>query len=104
MNTFTYRQAVKAVIPGHFYCAFDPVTRQIRLTVEASSADEAQQRMASVAPFIGVAKAKVFFFVVLEEAPHGVPTFLKCFFPVPEVTRRIAPSRGQTLHCASRDE
>lgn len=85
-----YRQFENVGIKGHFYCAFDPNTRQIQLTVEATSEDEAQHRMATVAHLIGITKADKFFVVVLEEAPHGVPTFLKVYFSVSKVEMNLA--------------
>ena len=90
MKISAFQQPENVGIKGHFYCAFDPNTRQIQLTVEAASENEAQHRMATVAHLIGVEKADKFFFVILEEAPHGVPTVLKCYFAVPKVGMREA--------------
>lgn len=90
MKISAYRRSENVGIKGHFYCAFDSNTRQIQLTVEAASEDEAQHRMATVAHLIGITKADKFLFVVLEEAPHGVPTFLKVYFSVPNVGMSLA--------------
>jgi hypothetical protein len=87
MNTSAFRQAENVGIMGRFYCAFDPVTRQIQLTVEASSVDEAQQRLATAAGLCGFTKAEALLFVVLENAPRGVPTFSTAFFTAPGVVR-----------------
>jgi hypothetical protein len=87
MNTSAFRQAEKVAIMGRFYCAFDPVTRQIQLTVEASSVEEAQQRLATAAGLCGITKAEALLFVVLEDAPRGVPTFSTAFFSAPAVVR-----------------
>ncbi|MDO8778756.1 MAG: hypothetical protein Q7K57_60570 [Burkholderiaceae bacterium] len=77
MKISAHRPSEDGDINGHFYCAFDPNTRQIQLAVEAASEEEAQHRVATVAHFIGIQKADKFLFVVLEEAPQGVPTLLK---------------------------
>ncbi len=84
MQKFITLEPVETVIQGRFYCGFDTISRQIRFTVEATSGDEAQKRMATVAPLIGITKDEKFFFVVLEEAPQGVPTFLRWFFAFPK--------------------
>lgn len=65
----------KVAVEGRFYCPFDPITRQIRLTIKAASMEEAQQRMAALAHLIGVTKAGELSYVVLEEAPQGVPLY-----------------------------
>lgn len=85
MKMPAHQQFENIGIKGHFYCAFDPNTRQIQLTVEATSEDEAQHRMATVAHLIGITKTDKFFVVVLEEAPHEVPTFLKVYFSAAKV-------------------
>ncbi|MEO8121225.1 MAG: hypothetical protein ABI606_18120 [Rhodoferax sp.] len=77
MKISVYRPSEQGEIKGHFYCAFDPNTRQIQLAVEATSEEEAQHRIARVAHLIGIQKPEKFFFVVLEKAPSGVPAFLK---------------------------
>lgn len=87
MNISAFRQPENIGIRGRFYCAFDPLTRQIQLTVEASSVDEAQQRLATAARLCGFTKAEALLFVVLEDAPRGVPTFSTGFFAVPGVGR-----------------
>jgi hypothetical protein len=83
MNISPFRQAENVAVKGSFYCAFDPVTRQIQLTVEASSVEEAHQRMVTVAGLCGFTKADELFLVVLEDAPRGVPTYFTAFFVVP---------------------
>lgn len=85
MNISAFREPKNDGISGRYYCAFDPVTRQIQLTVEASSVAEAQQRMVTVAGFCALTKPEELLFVVLEDAPRGVPTFLTAFFVVPRV-------------------
>ncbi|NMM19294.1 MAG: hypothetical protein HHJ15_04940 [Rhodoferax sp.] len=80
MKKITNHQSEKRMVKDHFYCGYDTVSRRIRLTVEAASEDEAQKFMLSVAPLIGIKKDEKFFFVVLEEVPQGVPTFMKWFF------------------------
>ena len=80
MQMSAYRQPEYQDIKGHFYSAFDPNTREIQVTVEAASEDEAQHRMATVAHLIGIKKSDKFFLVVLEDAPQGVPTFFKVYF------------------------
>jgi len=96
MKKFTNLQPEKAAVEGYFYCGFDQISRQIRFTIEATSVDEAQKRMVTIAPLIGVTKDEKFFFVVLEEAPRGVPTFLKWFFAFPKVDS----SEAAQLQCA----
>lgn len=85
MNISAFRQPENVGISGCFYCAFDPITRQIQLTVEATSVEEAQQRMVAVAGLCGFTKAEELRFVVLEDAPREVPTFLTAFFVVPRL-------------------
>ena len=75
MKNSAYPKPGKVAIEGDFYCPFDPVTRQIRLTIKAASVEEAQQRMAALAHLIGVTKAGELSYVVLEEAPKGVPLY-----------------------------
>ena len=60
---------------GNFYCPFDPPTGQIRLTIKATSLPQATQRMAALAHLIDVKPAGDLSYVVLEEAPHGVPLY-----------------------------
>jgi len=87
MTKITNLQAKETGVKGHFYCGYDVISRRIRFTVEATSEDEAQQCMVSVAPLIGIKKDEKFFFVVLEEVPQGVPTFLKWFFELGKADR-----------------
>lgn len=75
MKNSAYSKLEKIAIEGDFYCPFDPITRQIRLTIKAASMEEAQRRMAALAHLIGVTKAGELSYVVLEEAPKGVPLY-----------------------------
>jgi len=82
MRNFAYPKPERIAIEGDFYCPFDPVTRQIRLTIKAASKEEAQRRMAALAQLIGVKKAGEFSYVVLKEAPQGVPFYCSGAVPV----------------------
>lgn len=75
MKNSAYPKPGKVAIEGDFYCPFDPITRQIRLTIKAASMAQAQQRMAALAHLIGVKQAGELSYVVLEEAPQGVPIY-----------------------------
>ena len=75
MKNSAYPKPGKVAIEGDFYCPFDPVNRQIRLTIRAASVEEAQRRMAALAHLIGVKKAGELSYVVLKEAPQGVPLY-----------------------------
>lgn len=70
-----FKAEENGAIKGHFYCPFDPITRQIHLTIKAASVEEAQQRMAALGPLAGLTETGEFSYVVLEEAPRGVPLF-----------------------------
>ncbi len=80
MRVFADDRPFRQTVEGPFFCAFNPVTRQAQLTMEATSADQAQQRMAAVAYLVGIEQAAELFYVVLETAPQGVPTFPNDFF------------------------
>ncbi|QDL36758.1 hypothetical protein [Rhodoferax sediminis] len=75
MNNSAYPKPEKVAIKGNFYCPFDPITRQIRLTIKAPSMQEARHRMAALAHLIGVKQSGELSYVVLEEAPQGVPLY-----------------------------
>ncbi len=70
---------------SHFYCGLDSISRRTRFTVEATSLEEAQKRMAIITPLLAITKDEKFFLEALEDAPHGVPTFLKWFFALENV-------------------
>lgn len=93
MIKVTHQPSGKHAFKGHFYCAYDTVSRRIRFTIEANSEGEALSSMVRAAPLLGITKDEKFFFVVLDEAPHGVPTFLKWFFALKTTVRseRVQP-------------
>ncbi|MEO7128790.1 MAG: hypothetical protein ABI040_08010 [Rhodoferax sp.] len=70
-----YLKPDKVVMRGSFYCLIDPATGQVCLTIKAASLPRAMQRMKTLAPLIGVKPAGDPSYVVLEEAPHGVPLY-----------------------------
>ena len=66
----------KVVMRGNFYCPFDPATGQIRLTIKAASLPQATQRMAALTHLTDVPPAGDLTYIVLEEAPRGVPLYV----------------------------
>ena len=66
----------RVIMSGTFYCPYDPATGHICLTIKATSLPQATQRMAALAQIIDVKPAGDLPYVVLDEAPHGVP----CYF------------------------
>ena len=88
MKNSAYPKPEKVAIEGDFYCPFDPITRQIRLTIKATSMAQAQQRMAALAHLIGVKQSGELSYVVLEEAPQGVPLYCSGFVTLAPVQVR----------------
>ena len=82
MRSFDSQKSAKVAIEGDFYCPFDPVTRQIRLAIKATSMAQAQHRMAILAHLIGFKQAGELAHVVLEEAPQGVPPYGSSVVPM----------------------
>ena len=85
-----YLKPDKVVMTGNFYCLIDPATGQVRLTIKAASLPQAMQRMKTLAPLIGVKPAGELSYVVLEEAPHGVPLYFDGAIAVSPVQDSVA--------------
>ena len=63
---------------------YDPATHALRLTVEAASVEEAQRRMAAVAPLVEIKGAERLTVLAMESPSRKVPLFMQGFF---EATR-----------------
>ena len=63
---------------------YDPVTHALRLTVEASSLEEARRRMVAVAPLVEIKRVERFMVLAMEMPSRTVPLFMEGFF---EATR-----------------
>jgi hypothetical protein len=59
---------------------FEPATRALRLTVEASSLMEARNRMAAVASLVDISSVEKFAVLVLERPSRTVPLFMDGYF------------------------
>jgi hypothetical protein len=63
---------------------YDPTTHALRLTVEAASVEDAQRRMAAVAPLVEIKGAEGLTVLALASPSPKVPLFMQGFF---EATR-----------------
>ena len=59
---------------------YEPVTRALRLTVEASSLKEARSRMYAVASLVDIDSVEQFAVLVLEKPSRTVPLFMEGYF------------------------
>ncbi len=69
------QQGESILFGGH-----DPETGCLRLTVEASSAEEARRRMVAVAPMVHIGGAEYFDIATLERPSLTVPLFMEGYF------------------------
>ena len=83
--------ATQFPIDGDFYGAYDPVTAELQVTVEASSDDEAKRRIAAVAPIVGVAGGEDLVVICLDSAPHCAPLFMAGYFEAKNLERADFP-------------
>jgi hypothetical protein len=74
---------------------YDPTTHALRLTVEAASVEDAQRRMAAVAPLVEIKGAGGLTVLAMASPSRKVPLFMQGFF---EATRLgvMRPSRAVT--------
>jgi len=75
---------------GSIFGACEPDSMTLILVLEARDFEEAEARVDSVAPLLGVKVGHQLVVVQLEELPSGVPTFLNAFF----AARKIGFNRG----------
>lgn len=71
----------------------DPETGCLRITVEASSSEEARRRMVAVAPMVHIGGAEHFDIATLERPSLTVPLFMEGYFAATRLgmtTGRIA--------------
>lgn len=73
-------QAQELSTESILFGGFDPVTDALRLTVEASTAEDAQIRMLAVAPLVELEMVKHFSVRVLENPSLTVPLFMDGYF------------------------
>jgi len=59
---------------------YDPTTQALRLSVEAASVEEAQRRMAAVAPLVEIKGAEGLTVLALASPSRKVPLFMQGFF------------------------
>ena len=59
---------------------FEPETRVLKLTVEASSLKEARSRMYAVASLVDIDSVEQFAVLVLEKPSRTVPLFMEGYF------------------------
>ena len=59
---------------------YDPTTHALRLTVEAASVEDAQRRMAAVAPLVEIKGAEGLTVLTLASPSRKVPLFMQGFF------------------------
>lgn len=59
---------------------YEPVTRALRLTVEAPSLREARNRMAAVASLVDINSVEQFAVLVLERPSRTAPLFMDGYF------------------------
>ena len=59
---------------------YDPTTHALRLTVEAASVEDAQRRMAAVAPLVEIKGAEGLTVLALASPSRKVPLFMQGFF------------------------
>jgi hypothetical protein len=59
---------------------YDPTTQALRLSVEAASVEEAQRRMAAVAPLVEIKGAEGLTVLAMESPSRRVPLFMQGFF------------------------
>ena len=72
--------------PGEpiLFGGYDPTTQVLRLSVEATSVEEARRRMAAVAPLVEITEVERFTVLVMGRPSRTVPLFMQGFF---EATR-----------------
>lgn len=73
-------QAPELSTESILFGGFDPVTDALRLTVEASIAEDAQIRMLAVAPLVELEMVKHFSVRALEKPSLTVPLFMDGYF------------------------
>ena len=74
---------------------YDPATHALRLTVEAASVEEAQRRMAAVAPLVEIKTAERFTVLAMESPSRKVPMFMQGCFEATKLGVQ-GPSRAVT--------
>ena len=73
-------QAPELSTESILFGGFDPLTDALRLTVEASTVEDAQLRIRAVAPLIELEMVKHFSVRVLENPSLTVPLFMDGYF------------------------
>jgi len=77
---------------------FDPVTNALRLTVEASTVEEAQRRMLAVAPLVEMKMVEHFTVLCLDSPSRTVPLFMEGFFQATRLGLKWAsPARASGI-------
>jgi hypothetical protein len=74
---------------------YDPATHALRLSVEAASVEEAQRRMASVAPLVEIKGAERLTVLAMESPSRKVSLFMQGFFEATKLGFQ-RPSRAVT--------
>ena len=74
---------------------YDPFTHALKLTVEAASVEEAQRRMAAVAPLVEIKGAEGLTVLTLASPSRKVPLFMQGFFEATKLGFQ-RPSRAVT--------
>lgn len=74
------RQATQLSTEPILFGGFDPVTHALRLTVEASTVEEAQLRMLAVAPLVEIKNVEQFSVWCIESPSKTAPLFMEGFF------------------------
>lgn len=74
---------------------YDPTTHALRLTVEAASVEDAQRRMAAVAPLVEIKGAEGLTVLALASPSRKVPLFMQGFFEATKLGFQ-RPSRAVT--------
>ena len=90
-----HQQRESILFGGH-----DPETRGLRLTVEASSAEEARRRMVAIAPMVQIGGAEYFDIAILERPSLTVPLFMEGYFAAPKLGMPEGRMAAQQAPCA----